>query len=55
MQSQVIDKSFLNVKLQGPANNPANSKNIQLLDYSNFDMRNLVKSINQKPKESQQF
>ena len=41
----VIDKSFFNAKLQGPANKPANSKNILALVstyYSNFDMRNIV-------------
>ena len=45
----VSNKSFFNVKLQGPANKPANSKNILPLKstyYSNFDMRNIVKLIN---------
>ena len=51
----VIDKSFFNAKLQGPANKPANSKNILPLVstyYPNFDMRNMVKTINQKLKQS---
>ena len=51
----VIDKSFFNAKLQGPANKPANSKNILTLAstyYSNFDMQNIVKTINQKLKQS---
>ena len=50
-----LDKSFLNAKLQGPANKPANSKNILPLVstyYSNFDMRNIIKSINQKLNQS---
>ena len=51
----VIDKSFFNAKLQGLANKPANSKNILPLVstyYSNFDMQNIIKSINQKLKQS---
>ena len=51
----VIDKSFFNAKLQDPANKPANSKNILPLVstyYSNFDMRNIVKTINLKLKQS---
>ena len=51
----VIDKSFFNAKLQGAANKPANSKNILPLVstyYSNFDMRNIVKTINLKLKQS---
>ena len=51
----VIDKSFLNAKLQGPADKPANSKNILPLlftYYSNFDMGNIVKSINQNLEQS---
>ena len=51
----VIDKSFFNAKLQGPANKLANSKDILPLVstyYSNFDMGNIVKSINQKLKQS---
>ena len=38
----VIDKSFFNAKLQGPANKPSNSKNILPFVstyYSNFDMQ----------------
>ena len=41
--------------MQGPANKPANSKNILPLVstyYSNFDMQNIVKTINQKVKQS---
>ena len=51
----VIEKSFFNAKLQGPANKPANSKNILSLVptyYSNFDMWNIIRSINQKLKQS---
>ena len=51
----VIDKSFFTAKLQGPANKPANSKNILPLVstyYSNFDMQNIIKSINQKLRQS---
>ena len=51
----VIDKSFFNVKLQGPANKLANSKNILPLVstyYLNFDKRNIIKSINQKRMQS---
>ena len=51
----VIDESFFNAKLQGPANKPANSKSILPLVstyYSNFDMRNIIKSINQKLNQS---
>ena len=51
----VIDKSFFNAKLQGPANKPMNPKNILPLVsryYSNFDMQNIVKSINEKLKQS---
>ena len=47
----VIDKPFFNAKLEGPANKPENSKNILPLVstyYSNFDMRNIVKTINKK-------
>ena len=43
------------MKLQGPTNKPANSKNILPLvsTYnSNFGMRNIIKSINQKLKQS---
>ena len=51
----VIDKSYFNAWLQGPTNKPANFKIILLLVstyYSNFDMQNIVKSINQKLKQS---
>ena len=51
----VIDKSFFNAKLQGPANKPSNSKNILSLVstyYTNFDIRNIVKKINQKLNQS---
>ena len=51
----VIEKSFFNANLQGPANKPANSKNILTLVpiyYSNLDMWNIIKSINQKLKQS---
>ena len=51
----VINKSFFNAKLPGSANKSANSKNILILlstYYSNFDMRNIIKSINQKLKQS---
>ena len=51
----VTDKSFFDAKLQGPANKQANSKNILPLVstyYSNFDMRNIVKTTNQKLKQS---
>ena len=51
----VIDKSFFSAKLQGPANKPMNPKNILPLVsryYSNFDMQNIVKSINEKLKQS---
>ena len=53
----VIDKSFFNYffKLQGPANKSVNSKNILPLAstyYSNFDMQNIIKSINQKLNQS---
>ena len=51
----VIDKSFFNAKLQGPAKKPANSKNILPLVstyYSNFDVRNIIKSINRKLKQT---
>ena len=47
----VIDKSFFNAKLQGPTNKPANSTNILPLastNYSNFDRRNMIKSIKSK-------
>ena len=53
--SQFIDKSLFNAKLQGPGNKPANSKNILPLVstyYSNFDMQNIIKSINQKLRQS---
>ena len=56
MVAKFLDKSFSNAKLQGPANKPANSKNILPLVstyYSNFDMRNIVNTINQKLKQSQ--
>ena len=45
----VSDKPFFSAKLQGSANKRANYKNIIPLKstyYSNFDMRNIVKSIN---------
>ena len=51
----VIDKSFFNAKLQGLANKPTNSKIILPLVstlYANFDLRNIVKTINQKLKQS---
>ena len=51
----IIDKSFFNAKLQRAADKPANSKNILPLlftYYSNFDIGNIVKSINQKLKQS---
>ena len=51
----VIDKSFFNAKLQGPATKTANSKNILpwvSTYYLNFGTRNIVKSINQKLKQS---
>ena len=51
----VIDKSFSNAKLQGLANKPANSKSILPLVsiyYSNFDMQKILKTINQKLKQS---
>ena len=51
----VLDKLFFNAKLQGPANKQTNSKNILPLVstyYSNFDMRNIIISINQKLKQS---
>ena len=47
-----IERATRMAKLQGPANKPANSKNTSPLVsayYSNFDMQNIVKSINQKP------
>ena len=56
MVAKFIDKSFFNAKLQVPANKLANSKNILPLVstyYSNFDMRNIVNTINQKLKQSQ--
>ena len=56
MVAKFIDKSFFNAKLQGPANKPANSKNILPLVstyYSNFDIRKIVNTINQKLKQSQ--
>ena len=40
-------KNVLNTNLQGPANNPANSKNILFLVstcYPNFDIPNIIKS-----------
>ena len=45
LNESVIDKSFVNAKLQGPASKPTNSKNILPLlftHYSNFDMRNII-------------
>ena len=49
----VIDKSFFSRKLQGLANKPANSKNIlPSTYYSNFDMQNTVKTVNQKLKQN---
>ena len=51
----VIYKSFFNAKLQGLANKLADSRNFLpsvSTYYSNFDMRNIVKSINQKLKQS---
>ena len=50
----IIDKSFFNAKLQGPANRPVNSKKIlPLLStyYWNFDIWSIVNSINQKLKQ----
>ena len=43
----VIEKSFFNANLQGPANKPANSKNILFLVstcYPNFDIPSIIKS-----------
>ena len=51
----IIDKSFFSAKLQRAADKPANSKNILPLlftYYSNFNMGNIVKSINQNLKQS---
>ena len=47
----VIDKSFFDAKLQHLTNKPANSKNILPLvskHYSNFDRRNMMKSMKSK-------
>ena len=52
----VIEKSFFNANLQGPANKPANSKNILFLVstcYPNFDIPSIIKSkLKQSPNES---